>query len=42
VRIYSTAFTTDPITGQKIGLMISFNGTRVNSVASGPNVTAAP
>ena len=36
--IYNSAFTVDPNTGQKVGLQISFNGTRVNSVASGPNV----
>ncbi|MCE0497824.1 MAG: hypothetical protein LV481_07765 [Methylacidiphilales bacterium] len=35
--VYNTAFTIDPNTGQKVGLQISFNGTRVNSVASGPN-----
>ena len=35
--IYNSAFTVDPNTGQKVGLQVNFNGTRVNSVASGPN-----
>jgi hypothetical protein len=35
---YNSAFTVDPNTGQKVGLLIAFNGLRVNSVAAGPNV----
>jgi hypothetical protein len=34
--IYKTAYTVDPDTGQKVGLEINYNGTRVNSVAAGP------
>jgi len=34
---YNSAFTVDPNTGQKVGLLISFNGTRVNGVAVGPS-----
>jgi predicted ribosome quality control (RQC) complex YloA/Tae2 family protein len=34
--IYKSAYTVDPDTGQKVGLEIDYNGTRVNSVTAGP------
>jgi len=37
--LYTGAWTTDPYTGQKVGIEVSFNGTRVNGVSVGP---AAP
>jgi len=34
--LYTGAWTIDPYTGQKVGIEVSFNGTRVNGVSVGP------
>lgn len=34
--LYTGAWSTDPYTGQKVGIQVSFNGTRVNGVSVGP------
>ena len=34
--LYAGAWSTDPYTGQKVGIVVSFNGTRVNGVSVGP------
>jgi len=34
--LYTGAWTTDPYTGQKVGITVGFNGTRVNGVSVGP------